>query len=108
MGTWHESHRLIVGPAYFGMAFFAEAAPTGSKIIAMSGGNQSEYAGWIKAFSTLDEDGTLRVAIINKASFNMMHPSKFTVTLDQPRGEAYLQTLSSLGGNLTDTVSVSA
>lgn len=74
MGTWREGYRLIVGPAYFGMAFFAEAAPSGSQIISMSGGFQSEYPGWIKAFSTLDTDGTLRVTILNKATFNMTFP----------------------------------
>ena len=51
----------IVHPLYYGALLFAQAAPTGSRLLAVQSPNQSTLRTW----ATLGPDGTLRVLLLN-------------------------------------------
>jgi hypothetical protein len=57
-GRWRAS----VAPEYYGLLMFAQAAPPGSRLLAVSGASQSP----VKIWPTRAPDGWLRVALINK------------------------------------------
>jgi len=57
-GRWQAS----VAPEYYGLLAFAAAAPAGSRLLGVSGGNGSE----LKAWATLAPDRRVRVVLINK------------------------------------------
>jgi hypothetical protein len=56
-GTWHAT----VHPLYYGALMFAQAAPEGSRLLAVRAGGQPQLRAW----STLGADHRVRVLLIN-------------------------------------------
>ena len=83
-GRWHAAVR----PEYYGMLMFAQAAPTGSRLLRTSqaAGTQS-----LHPWATLASDGTIHVVLINES-----RARKRVVMLDVPaaRGAGTLERLS--------------
>jgi len=58
----HGGWRVFVEPEYYGLLLFAQAAPPGSRLLAVYGG------GALKTWATRAPDGTIRVVVINDGS----------------------------------------
>jgi hypothetical protein len=58
-GTWHG----FVKPVYYGLDMFAQAFPTGARLVPVS-----IPSGPVKAWATSDSSGRLRVVLINKST----------------------------------------
>jgi hypothetical protein len=68
----------VVHPLYYGALLFEQAAPTGSRLLAVHAPNQPTLRTW----ATLGPDGTLRVLLLNdslnaSASTHVVVPSSF-------------------------------
>jgi hypothetical protein len=81
---------------------FAESAPVGSKIFRTKTDFQD---GWVKSFASIAADGTIRVVVVNK-NLKWHAPRLFEVDLNEKRGPAYLQVLSSTNGRLDGRIEV--
>jgi hypothetical protein len=57
----HGQARGIVHPIYYGALMFAQAAPPGSRLLAVDGGSQPDLRAW----ATLGADHRVRVLLIN-------------------------------------------
>jgi hypothetical protein len=59
-GTWSA----FVEPEYYGLLLFARAAPSGARLLELSGGRGAH----LKAWATRAPDGTIRVVLINETA----------------------------------------
>jgi hypothetical protein len=59
-GSW----QAFVAPEYYGLLLFAQAAPAGSRLLAIA----NPAAGRIRAWATRAPDGRIRVVLINNSS----------------------------------------
>ena len=75
-GQW----RGIVMPEYYGLDMFAQAAPTGSRLLRVSATGTAERQ--LHTFATRAADGTIRVVVINEGS------STRTLRVAPPAGSA--------------------
>jgi hypothetical protein len=55
-----DSWRAAVAPEYYGLLLFAQAAPSGSRLLRVSGG-----AAAVRAWATRERDGTIHIVVIN-------------------------------------------
>lgn len=103
-GLFHFTHaggvwRGTVAPEYYGLALFARAAPTGSRLLAIH--HRGSTA--IRAWATRGRDGTVRVLLLND-SLTQSH----TVVVHEPAGagQATLTRLIAPGVSATSGVTL--
>lgn len=94
-GTW----QAFVHPEYYGMLMFAEAAPSGSRLLPVSGVSGSP----LKVWATLAPDGTVRVVLINEDTATAQ-----SVLLSPPAGasSATIEQLTAPSATATDGVTL--
>jgi hypothetical protein len=93
-GTWQAT----VHPEYYGMMMFAQAAPAGSRLLQVGGGDRAG----VETFATRGPDGHVRVVLINRSSGSR------TVTVKVPsvHGAGLLERLQAPGVAATGGVTL--
>jgi hypothetical protein len=92
---WHGR----VEPEYYGMLMFTEAAPPGSKLLAVSG----SPGGQIRTWATRAPDGRIRVVLINEYT---RHPRDIAVRIGGMSRPAALSRLSAPSLAATSNVTI--
>jgi len=83
----HGRWRAVVGPEYYGLEMFAQAAPAGSRLFRVSEAGGGELPAW----ATRARDGTIRVVVMNAST----HTRVLAVQAPGRKGTGTLELLQS-------------
>ena len=94
-GQWEAT----VHPLYYGMLMFRQAAPPGSRLLAIQSANQTQ----VRAWATVAPDHRIRVLLINDS---LRHPVHGLVRSPSAAGPASIERLRSSGAYATDGITL--